>query len=201
LSFQRKIICVNVDEAHFIYTAGLPLYGLPPFRPAWGRLDEIKKLFGNHVRWKAFSATFPPHILQTVAKKVLKINHIPIRVTSNRPNTIYATHQGHRSIEDARNYECFIKDPFDFMEQPHVLIFFDDKDLTSKVAQHLNTFLHAQYRGRGIVRHYHSGMSEKYLQQAHDSFVKEDGVCRVLVTTSGQSVVSLALSRINSKLI
>jgi hypothetical protein len=61
--------------------------------------------------------------------------------------------------------------------------------------------LPAQYRGRGIVRHYHSGMSEKYLQQAHDSFVKKDGICRVLVTTSGQSVVSLVPSKIYLQLI
>jgi len=191
MPFQRRIIRVNVDEAHFIHTAGLPLYGLPPFRPAWGRLDEIKKLFSTYVRWKAFSATFPPHILKTVITKVLKTNYIPIHITSNRPNTIYATHQVHGSIEDARNYECFVQDPFDFEKQPHVLIFFDDKDLASKVARHLDMCLPAQYRSRGIIQHYHSGMSEKYLKQAHDSFVKEDGVCRVLVTTSGQSVVTL----------
>ena len=201
LPFQRKIIRINVDEAHFIHTAGLPLYGLPPFYPAWGRLDEIKVSLPNHVRWKAFSATFPPHILKTIAEKVLKINYIPIHVTSNRPNTMYATHQVHGSIEDARNYECFIKNPFELKEQPHVLIFFDnDMFLTNKVAQDLNACLPAQFRGRGIVRHYHSGMSKGYLQQAYDSFVKEDGECRILVI-SGQSVVSIFESRINLQLI
>ena len=83
------------------------------------------------------------------------------------------------------------------MEQPHVLIFFDDRDLTNMVTQHLDTCLPAQYHGNGIVQHYHSGMSEKYLQQAHDSFVKEDGECHIFVTTSGQSMVSLDDFRIN----
>jgi superfamily II DNA helicase RecQ len=55
--FQRQLIRINVDEAHSIHTAGIPLYGLPAFRPAWGKLDELKALLSNKIRWKAFSAT------------------------------------------------------------------------------------------------------------------------------------------------
>jgi superfamily II DNA helicase RecQ len=152
---------------------------LNAFRPAWGMLNELKALLSIDVIWKAFSATFPPHILKTVTQKVLKPNYITIHVTSNRPNTMYATHQVHGSLEDPRNYECFIQHPFDFNTQPRVLIFFDDKALTSKVAQHLDERLPPEHRGRGMVRHYHSGMSEQYLKRVHDSFVSEDGMCRL----------------------
>ena len=133
---------------------------------------------------------FLPHILKIVTQKVLKPNYIMIHLTSNRLNTMYATHQLHGSLEDPRNYECFVQHPFDFNQQPHVLIFFDDKGLTKKVAQHLNEQLPPEFRGRGIVRHYHSGMSERYLKRVHGSFVSEDGMCRILVATSGESVVS-----------
>ena len=34
--FWKRITRVHVDEAHFIYTTGVELYGLPAFRPAWG---------------------------------------------------------------------------------------------------------------------------------------------------------------------
>lgn len=34
-NFQRKIVRINVDEAHSIHTAGLPLYDLLALRPAW----------------------------------------------------------------------------------------------------------------------------------------------------------------------
>ena len=153
-------------------------------------LDELKALLASDVIWKVFSATFPPHILKTVTQKVLKPNYVKIQLTSNRPNTMYATHQVQGSIEDPRNYECFLQHPFDFDTQCHVLIFFDDKDLTKKVAQHLNDKLPPDYRGRGVVQHYHSGMSENYLKRAHDSFVRKDGMCRILVTTSGESVVN-----------
>ena len=135
------------------------------FRPAWGMLDELKAHLPTAVIWKGFSATFPPHILKTVTRKILKPNYTMIDLTSNPPNTIYATHLVHGSLEDPRNYECFIQHPFDFNKQPNVLLFFDDKALTKKVVRHLDEQLPPEFRGRGIVRHYHSGMSEGYLNR------------------------------------
>ncbi|KIJ99836.1 hypothetical protein K443DRAFT_123068 [Laccaria amethystina LaAM-08-1] len=174
--FQCRIKQVNIDEAHCIHTAGLPLYGLNAFCPAWGMLDELKALLANDVIWKVFLATFHPHILKTVLQKVLKLNCIKIQLTSNHPNTMYTTHQFQGRIKDPRNYECFLQHPFDFDTQPHILIFFNDKVVMKKVAQHLDDKLPPEYCGRGVIQHYHSGMSEKYLKRAHDSFVKEGRV-------------------------
>ncbi|KAH9052274.1 P-loop containing nucleoside triphosphate hydrolase protein [Lactarius vividus] len=139
LWFQRHIARVIVDEAHNIHTAGLSHYGLDAFRPAWGRLDELKAIL--------------PH---------------PIHVTSNRPNTVYAAHEVLNSIEDFQNYECFLACPFSLVSQPRVLIFVDKKELA--------------------LRHYHSQMSQKYLQVAHEAFTTPEGNCRIMVATSGQSV-------------
>ena len=196
-TFQRQLIRINVDEAHSIHTAGIPLYGLPAFRPAWGKLDEFKALLSNKIWWKAFSATFPHHILRTVEKKILKLDYVSIRLTSNRPNTMYATHQVQGSIDNPQNYECFLTKPFNFHTQLHVLIFVDNKDLTSKIARHLDASLPTEYCGCGIVKHYHSVMSEDYLEQTHQSFVSEDKMCRILVATSGESVVSIDLWQLN----
>ena len=38
--FQKLVLRVNVDEAHHIHTAGVPLYGLDAFRPACGKLGQ-----------------------------------------------------------------------------------------------------------------------------------------------------------------
>lgn len=192
IKYQKHILRVNVDEAHHIRTAGEALYNVKAFRPAWGQLDEFKVLLPRKVRWHAYSATFPKHIMELVIKKIMNPNFTLIRTTSNRPNTTYATHQLVNTIEDLRNYECFLTHPFDMNAQPHVLIFFDDKDLTLKVAQHLDSCLPGPLQGKGIVKHYHSGMSERYLKQAHNAFTTEEGNCRILVATSGQSVVSLS---------
>lgn len=102
---------------------------------------------------------------------------------------IYATHRIVKNIEEPRNYDCFLTKPFDFKAQPRVLIFFDSKQLTSEITEYLDSQLPPECRGTGIVRHYHSGMSDLYLQMAHDDFTKEDGCCKVLCATAGESVV------------
>ena len=161
--FQKRISRINVDEAYFIFTAGAALYGLNAFRSAWGRLDELKALLPASIIWAVYSATFPPHILKAVENKVLHPNYVYIHTSSNRPNITYATHQVIETIEDPRNYECFLPLPenFNINEQPHVLIFVDDTKLTDKIALHLNSCLPVQYRGKDVVRHYHSKMSKE----------------------------------------
>ncbi|KAF8055298.1 P-loop containing nucleoside triphosphate hydrolase protein [Lyophyllum atratum] len=186
--FQRRIRRIHVDEAHFIHLAGLDRYGVNAFRPAWGQLDTLKTLLPHTVTWQALSATFPPHILKTVENKVLRPNHISIRVSSNRPNTTYATHCVVSSIDAVKNYECFLLRPFIFEDQPRVLIFFDSMKLANNVADHLDQQLPPGLRGRGIVRHYHSGMSPEYLQHVHSAFTEINGICKILCATSGESV-------------
>ncbi|KAF8166050.1 P-loop containing nucleoside triphosphate hydrolase protein [Pholiota molesta] len=138
-AFQKRIVRINIDEAHFFYTAGLPLYGQPAFRPAWGMLAELKIILRRTILWHLFSATFPKHILTAVATK----------------------------IDDPHNYECFLTFPFDLESQPHVLIFVDDKALAAKITNHLDS---------------------SYLEQTHNDFVSPTGTCRILVSTSGESV-------------
>ncbi|KAF8054015.1 P-loop containing nucleoside triphosphate hydrolase protein [Lyophyllum atratum] len=186
--FQRRIKRIHVDEAHFIYLAGLDRNGSKAFRPAWGRLDELKTLLPHSITWQAMSATFPPHILKTVETKVLRPNYITIRTSSNRPNTTYATHRVVTSIEELKNYDCFLVWPFVLENQPRVLIFFDNKKLTDNAAEHLDKRLPLELQGKGIIRHYHSGMSNEYLQHVHSAFTEEKGICKILCATSGESV-------------
>ena len=58
--FRKRI--VHINEAHFIYTAGAELYGLPAFRPAWGQLGEVRIKLGKVVAFQALSGTQPAHI-------------------------------------------------------------------------------------------------------------------------------------------
>lgn len=189
LWFNRYIVRIVVDEAHNIHTAGLSHYGLDAFRPAWGRLDELRAILPRNVCWVLLSATFPPHIRATVEKKLLRPGYIAIHITSNRPNTVYVAHEVLNNIEDFQNYECFLASPFSLDSQPRVLIFVDKKELACRIAAYLDARLPAEYQDHGVVRHYHSMMSQKYLQTAHEAFTTSSGNCRILVATSGQSVV------------
>lgn len=188
--FQKHIVRVIVDEAHNIYTAGLPHYGLDAFRPSWGRLDELRAVLPDHVHWMFLSATLPPHIRRTIEKKLLQPGFTAIHVTSNRPNTMYATHEVINNIEDVQNYECFLACPFYVESQPRVLIFVDNIELACRITKHLDSCLPTEHRGRGIIKYYHSKMSQAYLQVTHEAFTTHNGKCRVLVATSSQSVVS-----------
>jgi superfamily II DNA helicase RecQ len=193
-SFQKRIRSINIDEAHFIHTTGISRYGLSAFRPAWGELGDLKVLLPSSIPWRAMSATFPPHILKTVESKVLRPGYTFIQTTSNRPNTMYATHRVPSTIQDERNYECFLTSPFNFSTQPRVLIFFDNRILACAVSAHFNSLLPLELRDRGIVQFYHSLMSEEYLLKVHNDFTKPNGICKVLCSTSGESVVSFPIS-------
>lgn len=196
--FQKRIKRIHVDEAHSIHTDGTNRNDIKAFRPAWGQLDELKALLPKSIPWQAMSATFPPHILKTVENKILRPNYISIRISSNRPNTVYANHCVVSGIEEPRNYLCFLTEPFNFASQPRVLIFFDDKSLAEDISDYLDDCLPLELRGKGIIRHYHSGMSDEYLQMVHNSFTEKDGVCKILCATSGESVVCFPIHQIMS---
>jgi len=51
---------------------------------------------------------------------------IYIHITSNWPNTIYATHEVINGVDNLHNYECFLSQPFNLATQLHILIFVDN---------------------------------------------------------------------------
>ena len=56
-TFQSLIYWFYVDEAHSFYTAGFALYGLPAFRPPWGKFPKLKASLWLSIPWNFFSAT------------------------------------------------------------------------------------------------------------------------------------------------
>ncbi|KAJ7742644.1 hypothetical protein B0H16DRAFT_1323342 [Mycena metata] len=64
--FAKLISRVHIDEVHFHSIAGLPRYSLPPFRPAWGVLNELGLRFPKGTPVQALSGTLPPHIKAAV---------------------------------------------------------------------------------------------------------------------------------------
>jgi superfamily II DNA helicase RecQ len=182
---------------HSIHITGLSRHGIPAFRPAWGKLDELKVLLPSRIPWQAMTATLPTHMQKTVVQKLLRPGYITTRSTSNRPNTIYATRCVPTDLGDPRNYGCFLSNPFVFKKQPRVLIFFDNKSVATTVALYLDSQLPQDFQGKGVVRHYHSEMSEEYLQKVHLSFIDAGGCCKILCATSAESVVGLVCSPCN----
>jgi hypothetical protein len=81
--FAKLIRRLHVDEAHFIHTAGLGHYGLPAFRPTWGRLGDFRIKIGRNVPTQTLSGTQLKHIKETIIKSLLfdEDNFLSIKLT------------------------------------------------------------------------------------------------------------------------
>ncbi|KAN0135294.1 hypothetical protein V8E53_006859 [Lactarius tabidus] len=147
------------NEAHFIYTAGLKHYDIPAFQPAW-----------------ALSGTQPPHIKAAIIKNLLfeESELCTIKLTSNRPNIVYATHPVVGKLLDFCNLDFLVPCPY-----PAGWILPKTVDMQKK----------------GLIMHYHRSMSKEYLTQVYEDFSNLNGHCRVLHATEGTSMVPTALQR------
>ncbi|SJL16065.1 uncharacterized protein ARMOST_19581 [Armillaria ostoyae] len=90
--FRKRIGRIHVDEIHFTWFARTGRYGLDAFRKAWGRLGDLKLQLPSSIPWQGLTATCPPHVLHFIESSLLNPGYALIRMTSNRPNTMYARH-------------------------------------------------------------------------------------------------------------
>ncbi|KAF8266826.1 P-loop containing nucleoside triphosphate hydrolase protein [Lactarius quietus] len=188
--FSRLIQRVHVDEAHFIYTAGLKNYGLELFRSAWGRLGEFHIKIGKQVPMQALSGTQPPHIKAAITKSLLfeESQLCSINLTSNRPNIVYATHPIVGKLSDFRNLDFVVPHPYPAgWSLPKTVVFHDSVEQTSEAALYNTRRLPEDLQKKGLVMHYHGLMSKEYLTRVYEDFSNPHGQCRVLHATEGAS--------------
>lgn len=191
--FSKLVKQVHIDEAHSIYTAGIPLYGQPAFRPSWGHLGELRLWLPKNTPFQALSGTLPHHIIDCITDKLLfQTDYISIHLTLNRPNITYATYPITGSLSNFRNLQFLIpehRDRFDPKLIPKTIVFHDNLHEAANVASYLNSLFPETMRHLRIAKHYHSVMSADYLEQTFQDFASPDGVTRVLCATSGASTV------------
>ena len=186
--FRKRIVRVHVDEAHFIHTAGRGLYGLVASRPAWGKLGELRVMLGKSVVFQALSGTQPQHIKKTIIEQLLfhEENICHIKLSSNRPNMLYATHPIVGDLSDFRNLDFLIPDPTTIpadLQLPKTLVFHDSIYECASAAAYINDRLPKALCGKGVVQHYHAWMSKRYLAKVYEEFSKPDSTCRILHVT------------------
>ena len=73
---------------------------------------------------------------------------------------------------------------------PKTLIFHDDREKAANAAKFLNSICHESMRKNRIAKHYHSMMSEDYLEEIFQDFSSPQVTTRILCATSGASTVS-----------
>lgn len=179
--------CVNIDEAHFMYTAGEPKYGLPAFRPAWGELAGVRTHLSG-VPFLAMSGTLPPHVKACV-QELLTPTALVIELTSNWSNLIYTAYPITGAFNNWKNLDFVIPYQYNPHERPRkkIIIYVDQTQSTVNVANYLETLLPFHLQRQGLIREYHSKMSLNYLVDAYNDFSDPDGQCNWLISTEGAS--------------
>lgn len=195
-TFTQMIRILHVDEAHFIYSAGMEHYGLPAFRSPWSRLGEVRIKLRKDLTVQALSGTQPPHIKKVIQKSLLFNDSklCSIKLSSNRPNTAYATHPITGDLSDFRNLDFLVPDPYpDGYVLPKTLVFHDSIDGATGAARYTRRRLPEHLRNKGTIKHYHGRMSKEYLTDTFDDFSKPDGNCRILHAMEGASTVFIPI--------
>ena len=109
-----------------------------------------------------------------VEKLLFSSDFTTISLTSNRPNITYATWPITGSLNNFRNPQFLIPDagnePFDLQMIPKTLIFYDDREEAENAAKFLSSIRPESMRKNRIAKHYHSMMSEEYLEDIFQDF-------------------------------
>jgi superfamily II DNA helicase RecQ len=112
---------------------------------------------------------------------------VSLAISCNRPNIMYATHHIVGSLSNFRNLDFLLSASFTCPLK--VVVFHDDTQQCSDAASYQDALLLPEFRNKGLIRHYHGGMSKAYLKEVFDDFSKDDSVCRILHGTEGLSTV------------
>ena len=80
-AFRKRILAVNVDEAHCIYQWG------DEFRKSYNRLSHLHARLPQHVPTFACSATLTPAMYLNITERLgFRSDPVVIRLSNNRPN-------------------------------------------------------------------------------------------------------------------
>ncbi|KAI0039256.1 hypothetical protein FA95DRAFT_1479310, partial [Auriscalpium vulgare] len=207
-----RICRLIVDECHLCILWGLSLAKAMAFRPAWGKISDLRAKF-KATPLLALTATAPPRILSALPDVLGLKDPVILKTTINRPNQSYVALPIVDSYTNFQNIRFVLPTSdggsnalLDFLKRTKkTLIFMDNKDHLSAALYTLYNCLPASLRPHlrklGLIKLYHSDMSQKYLDKTYASFEKssveslsdldllnaETVFCRILLATSGAS--------------
>ncbi|KAJ7498333.1 P-loop containing nucleoside triphosphate hydrolase protein [Mycena galericulata] len=176
----KKIRLLQIDEAHFIVTAGQAKGKETAFRPAFSNLGErLRVHLPSTTPCSAYSASMPKRVMDVVMKtlRMNPTNTVTVALSTNRPNLVYATIPMIGTINNLSNLNFLAPQPFPAnYVLPLSIIFVDDKKKTSIIAWNLNSRLPPELAASKPFRKFHSGMSKQYLEDTAARFRSEEAV-------------------------
>lgn len=161
----KKIRLLQIDEAHFIVTAGQAKGKEAAFRPAFSNLGErLRVHLPSTTPCAVYSASMPKRVMDVVMKtlRMDPTNTVTVELSTNRPNLVYATIPMIGTINNLSNLNFLAPQPFPANYiLPLSVIFVDDKKKTSTISRNLNSRLPPELAASKPFRKFHSGMSKQ----------------------------------------
>ncbi|KAJ6473465.1 hypothetical protein DFH09DRAFT_1380244 [Mycena vulgaris] len=171
--WAKKIKLLQLDEAHFIATAGQAKGKEGAFRPSYSDLGDVCAFTFHYQR---FTMCMDPN------------RTVKLELTTNHPNLVYATISMVGNIDNFANLDFLVPQPllpnYPF---PKFMAFIDDKKTAAKIARYLNSRLPPEKAALEPFKHYHSSMSKPYLEDTARRFKEQDGDIRGLIATESAS--------------
>ncbi|KAJ7698139.1 P-loop containing nucleoside triphosphate hydrolase protein [Mycena rosella] len=187
----KRVKLLQIDEAHFIQTAGRAKGKNPVFRPAFSDLGERLHIhLPAAATCSAFSASMSPSIMDILTNtlRMDPAKTVTIELTTNRPNLVRAVRPMVGSIDNFSNLDFLIPPAFPpNLLLPKSIIFLDNKKKAARLGRYLNAKLPAPLALQRPFRHYYSTMSKLYLEHVVNEFKKPDGEVRCLIATESAS--------------
>ncbi|KAF8143438.1 P-loop containing nucleoside triphosphate hydrolase protein [Mycena galopus ATCC 62051] len=190
--WTKHVKLLQIDEAHFIVTAGKAKGKEAVFRPSFSNLGERLRIhLPASTPCTAYSASLPPQIMNTV-KSTLRMEPsktITIELTTNRPNLVYAVIPMIGTVANFSNLDFLLPLSFppNFVLSQKSMVFLDNKRKSPALAAHLNSKLPTALAARQSFRVYHSSMSKPYLEAIAASFKNPNGDVKCLIATEAAS--------------
>ncbi|KAJ7611076.1 P-loop containing nucleoside triphosphate hydrolase protein [Mycena polygramma] len=182
--WAKRIKLLQIDEAHFVATAGQAKGKEGAFRPSFSDLGErLRVHLPSSTPVTAYSASIPPEIASLLIKtlRMDPKNTIKLEFTTNRPNLVHAVIAMVGTIDNFANCEFLLN------VTTKSMVFLDNKKKSAKLARHLNSKLSPAIAKKEPFRHYHSSMSKPYLEATVDSFKQSNGDVKCLIATESAS--------------
>lgn len=183
---------LNVDEAHFIVTAGEPDEKGVIFRPEYSKIFEVIMRLPEGTACALYSATLARQTLSKVLTSLRIPAHDSLKtslfmLSINRPNLTFAVDKIDETNTEIKKLAFLIPKPFKPL--PKIVIFVDSVNDAIEIEKYLLSILPEKERKARAVRRLYASMSVRYKVNTMEEFSKPDGVVRILVTTSATSNV------------
>ncbi|THV07053.1 P-loop containing nucleoside triphosphate hydrolase protein [Dendrothele bispora CBS 962.96] len=176
----HRLLAVVIDEGHVISHWG------SGFRKKYGELGILRVLLPKGTPFVVLSATLPPRVREDILAKLhfstKTDGFVDINLGNDRPNVSLVVRAIQHPMNTYQDLNFVIPGQIDRVSQiPKTFIYADNVSVGVEMEDHLETLLPENLRGKGLIRPYNAGYSQKYRNAVMKQF--RAGRVRVLICT------------------